>query len=332
MSNLAKKPLRLVTPDDDAVGSAWNELRAKALRRHMVHEPNPAPPVEPVIKWTLRFHDEGKRPAMMVVPGATAHERLSWYHKYLSDEWSSFRPDTVEDIVSEGARDWVDQTVLANFTARVAMMKVPHEAKRDLPSWFPPPVYAWEFVWALAATETFLVEEPLRGLVDQSHYVFHEIFRVLWELRFRLRENKDFEPTQQFFTATIRWLTASHLSETDLAMLEAAGVTRRIQSDQERFDVLCFLITLAEHNALLNRFVICFDGLERAIRPEKRALLREMQTFLTTLDRWIRLAQAPIGVLIGMDTSPRQMSSLRRLNPKLADEVEAGLAWTSSVK
>lgn len=331
MTNAAKSTrLRLVHPDND-VGSSWGELRPKTLRRHMIHEPPSAiPPVEPVIKWTLRFHDEAKRPAMLVVPGATAHDRLTWYRKYLSDEWSSFRPDTVEDIIGDGARDWVDQSILANFTARVAMAQVPHEAKNELPDWFPPPVLAWEFVWALASVETFLAEEPLRGLVDRSHYVFHEVYRVLWELRFRLRENKDVAPTQQFFDAAVRWMTASHLTETDLAMLESAGVTRRIRSDQERFDVLCFLITLAEHNALLNRFIVCFDGLERAIRPEKRGLLRELQMFLATLDRWIRLAQAPIGVLVGMDTSARQMSSLRRLNPKLADEIEAGLAWVSS--
>jgi hypothetical protein len=261
---------------------------------------------------------------MVVIPGATAQDRFGWYRKYLSDEWASFRPDTVEDIISDGARDWVDQTVLSNFTARVAMAQVPTEAKRDLPNWNPPPV-AWEFVWALAAVEHFVVEEPLRSLVDRSHYVFHEIFRVLWELRFRLQENKgDIEPAQQFFDAAIRWMTASHLGETDQAMLTAAGVTRRIRSDQERLDVLCFLITLAEHNALLNRFILCFDGLERALRPEKRALLRELQTFLSTIDRWIRMAQAPIGILIGMDTSSRQMASLRRLNSKLAIDIEAG--------
>jgi len=312
---------------DDHVGASWPELRPKTLKRRVVNHAQ-MPPVEAVIKWTLRFHDEGKRPAMLVVPGATAADRMGWYRKYLSEEWVSFRPETVEDIVSEGARDWVDQTILTNFTNRIALAKVPEETRHDLPRWFPPDE-TWELVWALAAVPTFVVEEPLRGLVDQSHYLFHEVYRVLWELRFRVTENKDFKPALEFFQATMRWLTASHLSTTDQAMLEAAGVTRRINSEQERFDVLCFLITLAEHNAILNRCVFCFDGLERAIRPEKRPLLREMSQFLATIDRWIRMAQAPIGVLIGMDASSRQMAALRRLNAKLADEIEAGLAWTT---
>jgi hypothetical protein len=296
----------------------------------MIEDSSQPPPVEPVIKWTLRFHDEEKRLPMLVVPGATAHERLSFYRKYLSEEFASFRPDTVEDIISDGARDWIDQSILENVTHRFAMAKVPHEAKQDLPSWFPPPVWAWEFLWALVSVPTFRIEEPLRSLVDQSHYLFSEVYRVLWELRFRITEAEDFEPAAPFFNATVRWLTGNTLSTTDLAMLESCGVTRRVNSEQERFDVLCFLITLAEHNALLNRYILCFDGLERALTPENRPLLRELTAFLSTLDRWIRLTQAPIGVLIGMDTSPRQLSALRRLSPKLADEVEAGLAWTSS--
>ena len=110
--------------------------------------------------------------------------------------------------------------------------------------------------------------------------------------------------------------------------LESVGATRRISTDRERMDVLFFILTIAEHNALLNRYVMCFDGLERALTADSRGLLRELHTFLLTLDRWVRLAGTPVGVLIGMDTSQRHMSQLRRLHDKLADEVEAGLAWT----
>lgn len=297
----------------------------------MIESHEGPPPVEPVIKWTLRFHDEAKRPAMLVVPGATAHDRMSWYRKFLSEEWSSFRPDTVEDIISDGARNWIDESILGNVTTRFSEAKVPGEAKNELPPWFPPTV-SWELLWALASIPTFVCEDPLRGLVDESHYVFHEVFRVLWELRFRVIENKDFEPTIQFFEAAVRWLTASPLNTTEQAMLEACGVTRRITSDQERLDVLCFLITLCHDNALLNRYVLCFDGLERALHPENRAQLREMNTFLATLDRWIRLTQTPIGVLIGMDASSTKLAALRRLNPKLADQIVAGLDWTTSLR
>jgi hypothetical protein len=323
MNSVSKAPRLRLVPDEG------DPPRAKTLRRH-IEEPLPTPPVEPVIKWSLRFHDEGKRLPMLVVPGVTAHDRLGWYRKYLSEEWSSFRPDTVEDIISDSARDWVDQTILTNFTGRIATAKVPEEARLQLPKWFPPPTYSWEFLWALAAVPTFIIDEPLHGMVDQSHYIFHDVYRALWELRFRISENRGhFEPAIQFFNATIRWFTASHLAPTDQAMLEAAGVTRRVTTDQERLDILMFLITLSEHNGLLNRIVMCFDGLERVLRPEHRPLLRELDSFITTVDRWVRLAKTPIGVLVGMDTSPRQMTALRKLCPKLATDIHLGMTWAT---
>src|SRR5271167_4695918 len=116
MNHAAKARLRVPTAaSEDAVGAQWNELRAKPLRRRVEEATHVMPPVEPVIKWTLRFHDEGKRPGMLVVPGATAHDRMGFYRKYLSDEWASFRPETVEDVIGDPARDWVDQTILTNF-------------------------------------------------------------------------------------------------------------------------------------------------------------------------------------------------------------------------
>ena len=41
---------------------SWKALRGKPLRRRVVEKALTAPTVEPVIKWTLRFHDDAKRP------------------------------------------------------------------------------------------------------------------------------------------------------------------------------------------------------------------------------------------------------------------------------
>ena len=303
---------------------SWKALRGRLLRRRVVEKVLTAPPVEPVIKWTLRFHDDAKRPLMLVVPGDTTHTRMDWYRKYLGDEWASFRPNTVEDIVSQPSRDWVEQSVLLNFTERLAAAKIPRDGDhRDFDS----PTGTWEFLWALGQTEGLTVNGPLREMVDQPHYLFHEVYLVFWSLRFRIKEN-GMKATVPFFNTVVRWLTGEALSMAEANELESVGATRRISTDRERMDVLFFILTIAEHNALLNRYVMCFDGLERALTADSRGLLRELHTFLLTLDRWVRLAGTPVGVLIGMDTSQRHMSQLRRLHDKLADEVEAGLAWT----
>lgn len=305
---------------------SWKALRGKPLRRKVVEKIQPPPPVESVIKWTLRFHEEDRRGSMLVVPGTTAHDRLDFYQKYLSEEWDSFRPGAVEDIVGPQARDWVEQTILSNFTDRIARMTVPKSIRQDLLGDFQPPTASWEVIWALGFTDGLVVNGSLREMVDQPHYLFHDIYRVLWSLRFRLRETGS-AATVSFFNTVVRWLTGNPLSMAEAHELEAAGATRRITTDRERFDVLLFLITLAEQNGLLNRYVICFDGLERVLTSDSRSLLREMQTFLTTVDRWVRFAQTPIGVLIGMDTNSRHMSLLQRLNKKLANDIEAGVAW-----
>ena len=165
---------------------SWKALRGRPLRRRVVEKILTAPPVEPVIKWTLRFHDDTKRPVMLVVPGDTTHTRMDWYRKYLGDEWASFRPNTVEDIVSQPSRDWVEQSVLLNFTERLAAAKIPRDGDhRDFDS----PTGTWEFLWALGQTEGLTVNGPLREMVDQPHYLFHEVYLVFWSLRFRIKEN-----------------------------------------------------------------------------------------------------------------------------------------------
>jgi hypothetical protein len=313
--------------EQESLEDSWKVLRGKPLRRKVVHEPvQPPPPVEPVIKWTLRFHNDESRPSMLVVPGVTAHDRLNFYQKYLSEEWESFRPETVEDIVGNQARDWMEHGVLSNFTDRVGTMKLPKTVRQELLGDHFPTV-DWEILWALGHTESLTANGSIREMVDQSHYLFHEVYMVLWSLRFRIKEHHTLEPAIPFFNAIVRWMTGTPLSMTEANELETAGVTRHINTDSERLDVLLFLITLAEQNGLLNRYVVCFDGLERVLTSDNRSLLREMQTFLTMVDRWVHLAQTPIGVLLGMDTSPRHMSTIRRLNKKLAETIDAGVAW-----
>jgi hypothetical protein len=264
---------------------------------------------------------------MLVVSGPTAYDRLAFYRKFMAPEWDSFRPDTIEDVVGDDARNWVDETLIENLTRRISTASMPPGAKKDLPNWFPPPSHGWELLWALVGIENFVIEEPLRSMVDQTHYLVHHLYRALWEFRFALKENTTFEPAAYLFFAITRWMTMAELSADDLRVLEKIGVTRRVQSDTERFDLLFFLITLASQNGILNRMTFCFDGLESALRSDKRSLLREMDLFLGAAERWVKFTQAPVGVLIGFGASEREMSQLRKLNPKLADRIEASLAW-----
>jgi hypothetical protein len=123
-------------------------------------------------------------------------------------------------------------------------------------------------------------------------------------------------------------MTGGELSDEDVSTLEEIGVRRRVTLDAERIDILLFLVTLAAQNGIINRMTLCFDGLEQALQSNRRALLRELDTFLATMDRWVGFSHAPIGVMIGFNASARDLSQLRKLNPKLAERIEAGLVWT----
>jgi hypothetical protein len=168
-------------------------------------------------------------------------------------------------------------------------------------------------------------------MVDQSYYLMHHAYKALWELRFVLKENPDFESGARLFGTFTRWLTGKELSDDDVGALERIGVRRRVTSDAERMDMLLFVICLAAHNDIINRVTLCFDGLEQALQPNRRALLRELNTFLGTLDRWVGFAQAPIGVMVGFNANAKECARLRKLNENLSVRIDAGLDWTRAV-
>lgn len=339
--NPTAKSRRLRAPQgasvDEELSSIWSDVRAKPVRRRVIAvapTSSPIAPVEPVIRWSLTFHegDElavGTRPAFMVVPGATAHDRMGFYRKYLAPEWKTFRPDTIEDIIGDDARDWVDETIIGNLTRRIANAKIPEGATKTLPAWFPPPGHGWELLWALVSNDVFVIEEPLRQMVDRGGLV-HHFYKALWDFRFALKENESFEPAARVYFAITRWMTGLELGDDDIRVLEKIGVGRRVSSVAERFDLLFFLVTLCAQNGLLNRMVLCFDGLERALQSSHRPVLRELDMFLGALERWVKFTQTPVGVLVGFGASEREKSQLRKLNPKLADRIVAGLAWTKT--
>jgi hypothetical protein len=96
----------------------------------------------------------------------------------------------------------------------------------------------------------------------------------------------------------------------------------RIESEpnqQERADLLLFLLTLARQNSLTGPLVFVFDSLERAVqqRPETRQpLLKGLLTLVEAVDRRAPLG-SPAGLLIGMPNQRKTLSRLRRHNVRL---------------
>lgn len=244
-------------------------------------------------------------------------------------EWRRTEPGILFEV--HGASRWLEEGVLPNVTGRLGRLSLGPEARELTKPWFPPLPGSWELFWGLVAVEEFVIEEPLRGMVDQSFYLAHDVYRALWEARFLAKEYGQVGqkgPAPAIAASIVRWFTGSDLDEEDREVLTSIGIKRNVSSEQERLDVLCFLLTLGVQNGLLSRLVLFFDSLEEALTPARRGLLRQLHAFIAGITRWNRIGPPAIGVMIGLSPTRTNMSALRRFHTKFHDEIEAGLLWT----
>lgn len=301
----------------------WTDVRPKSRPRLARVTPSPTPSVERFVGWMARFSDP-RRPNMLVLPGSP-EDRQRFLHRYQAPSLDVFRPDCIEDLLGAKSHDWVLEGPLANITQRLKQANVVVPSSEDVPNLTPKK--AWRLIWGLIASDEFLVTDPLRSILDQEFHLVHRVYRLLWEARFIAREAKE-TPDRlfDFVESIIRWVTNEPLSEVDRDILGLFGIARPIEQASDRLNVLFLLVTLAEQNALINRAVFALNDLEYVLRPEGRALLRQLDTFLGIVDRWSGLG-CPIGIVLGFDASQRNMALLKRLNPKLHQRVELGLEW-----
>lgn len=303
----------------EALSDYWSDVRPKRLSRAA---PEPVLAVDGFLRWATELADLPHR-SFITVPEAA---QRSLFHTYLG--LPSFQTGVVNDLVGNQTRDWLAGNVLESFRTRVAALRIPEDCMtKELSVAWVDNQKDWEIFWGLVFTPEFLVEEPLRSMVDKGFYLVHSVYRAIWEARFVLREKGPGLLLQQMGSSVLQWLQGLPLTDEDIQRLTAIGIHKRVESDREKSDVLLFLLTLAAHNGLISRVVIAFNGIERALRPDSRALLRQLDAFCGDLDRWAKLG-APVGAVLGIDLSRGGVSSLRKLNVKLAERVTTGLEWT----
>lgn len=304
----------------EALTDYWSDLRPKRLSSQPLE---PTPPVDGFMQWATELSDEHHQ-SYITVPESI---QADTFHTYLG--LTAFQTGAVNDLSGDPTRGWLGGSVLENFTARVAAVRIPEDCMTKKLS----PILAndgratWELLWGLVYCPDFLVEEPLHTMVDKSFYLVHSVYRAIWEARFVLRETGNSDKLMQIVASLTQWLQGYGLMETDIKVLTEIGIHKRVESDREKTDVLLFLLTLAAQNGLMSRAVFAFNGIDRALRPDSRSLLRQLDAFLGDLDRWVKLG-APVGAVLGIDTSRGGVSTLRKLNPKLAARIVTGLEWT----
>lgn len=271
----------------------------------------------PLLRWAAQFPSP-ERSVLLTIPGPGPVEREALLTVYLDPRYEAYRPDTIEDVLGAGTRAWITEGAVANFLGRVARMRVPPEARTTVDI---PPVHEWELLWGLVRVGNLIVEEPLRSQVDHSTNLISEVHKALWEARFLDREGG---PVRAFVATMSRWMTGADLSPDDLARLSEAGLRRRIERDEDRLDAACFVLTLAAQNAIVNRVVMSFDGVDEVSSPDD---LRQLVGAIRVVDRWVRMGGCPLGLFIGTAVGKTELMRLQKLSPVLAQHIDAGMSW-----
>lgn len=252
------------------------------------------PPRDTIQNWVDGLTSGGS--PILAVGGPNAAYRAEVFRWCLDSSTGSERDANV----------WIMQGPLKTFSTQVQGLG------RD----------SWDLVWKLLDVSDFVVEEPLRKLVDQGFRITG-FYRGLWEARFLLSE-KDLN-AEVAVRALTQWMQGLKVGAEERAYLEKAGITRHLESPQERLDLHLFLLALAYQNGLIERSVFIFDGFDEVLRsplPKQRPALREMLELATAFERWGRLGSAA-GLVFGLN--PEHLGALKKTNSKLYAKIDAAL-------
>ena len=178
----------------------------------------------------------------------------------------------------------------------------------------------WSLLWGLCDVDDFVVDEPLREMIDQGSQ-YTELFRAIWEVRFLLDEGHD---VRAYIEALARWTTEGEESD----QLQRLRIRSR-PNPRQRIDLLLFLLALAQQSNLLDAPpVFVFDGLDRALEQAaepRRFLLRGLLEMIDAIEGWASLG-SPAGVLVGLAQPKKTLRQLRRRNAKLHRKIQRHLS------
>jgi hypothetical protein len=157
-----------------------------------------------------------------------------------------------------------------------------------------------ESIWKdLLTVESFLVDEPLRSMVDQRFYLISDLFRVILEARFQVTEGAN---PDHFFQAITQWIRDEKLTPKQEALFVEAKVSRRVQVT-EQLDLCFFLVTLAAQSGLISRLTLALDHVDRAATAgisAKKTYLKDLDDVTFGATRWEKLG-SPLGIILGVD-------------------------------
>jgi hypothetical protein len=281
---------------DTRLDEDWEDLipKPKSGRGAPVKvSPGMQPPLDKVLYWAHAPYEDTQR-SYVVFASQDLDLRLKVYRE-------------VKKVPSHASthivrlRDWIGDGLLKSFQDSIDRIVLTPEAQQlSRAEWGDKWVqFNPNLLWGLIAANELSMDDTLQDMVDQSHYLVHEVYRALWELRFRAREEGPLSVAADL-KLMVRWLNGSwqRLSDDDVDRLQ---VTRRVTSAQERFDVWLFLMSLAKQSGLLTRVLFFIGEAHRICRRKRRAKLRELYALMNIVSRWNKITDCPVALLVGFD-------------------------------
>lgn len=242
--------------------------------------------VSGLVQWVSDLPSSERAPVFFL----SGDQTLQGLSQYLA--WSQMHPGAIDDVFGYAIRSWVRESLWESLLDRVRVAK-PAFTER-LPAWFPPEPEVWELLWGIGSVSEFVVEEPLRAIVDQKAYLAHEFYRLLWEVRFLVRENLNLSKAQSLVQNITKWAFGE--GPPDRGFFSDYNVPVLDLTLSQRYDLLWMLLTVAHQNGLFTRYMIGMDGLSEALEVPTSS--QEVETMISTLERWVLRGNSPVGVLI----------------------------------
>jgi hypothetical protein len=249
------------------------------------------PTVNKVAEWASRT--DGTMP-LLLVPDDRGTD-LSRYLKLRDPAYNA-----------NNATRWIDDGLIRNLAERLAAT---HVYGSNIP-------HKWDLLWSLIRDHSLKLDTPLREVVDKGG-LLTTVFRAIWQIRFMLHEGSDIF---EYVDALAHWLSGAELSEEDTHILEELNLHSKLESFEDRLQVLLFVATWAAQIQLLDRIVFLLEGLDRGLSlpPRKRGVfVKELQSFLMTLKTWESL-ESPCRFLMTFSEDARPLGRIETLDPSLA--------------
>lgn len=258
-----------------------------------------------LVSWAARSSDPNNTEFFRTLPGDDRAQLIERFEQEMPrDTFFRVAPRNIPNVLPNFLRDSIIHPALRG--RHRYSFPLPHPLRNPHP---------WDILWGVAASQEWHLDDPLRGMTDRRVGRCAEVFRVLNEVRFECREQKNWNRLLEVIPVVGQWLSG----DDPHPFLSRALVTQPF-AQRELLDANLYLWALAKQNDLTGHVFLIVEDLQEVTFEEAICL----NQLIEAVTRWGILG-SPVRLLFSWDA--RDKKSLRNLHSGLSKSVRAGMAW-----